>query len=133
MGNFKIQKAALAAVVCFGLTACEGIPMKTFEFDAIDLDEEKRAALIVVGDGGESWSTATSKQQVVNHGDVETLRLEVPFQSREITVHVWPLGESGDVPRSPGEARNMVSDYKKQTRQLRLNDPARQLFILDPK
>ncbi len=128
-----LTKTVLTLLACIGMTACGAIPTKTFEFDAIDLEEAKRACLVVVGDDGESWNTAITQKQVMNLDEVGVLRLEIPFTKREVVVHLWPLGENGVVPKSPGDARNMVSDYKRQERRLRLTDPGQQLFILNPK
>lgn len=133
MRCMTLTKTALTLAACIGMTACGAIPKKTFEFDAIDLEEGKRACLVVVGDSSESWSTAITQKQVMNLGEVGALRVEIPFATNEVVVHLWPLGEDGTVPKSPGDARNMVSDFKRQERRLRLTDPTRQLFILDPK
>jgi hypothetical protein len=112
------------------MTACAGIPTKTFEFDALDTAEQPRPCLIVVND---DWVGAAEKNQFVNVDGDDVRRLEITFPSSEIEVTIAPvMVESGKVTRVPKtrkEARD-YSGFMDDTRRLKTSDPTRQLFIL---
>ncbi len=124
-----LRRAVCLSALC-AMTACAGIPTKSFEFDALDAAEQPRPCLIVVND---DWVTAAEKNQFVNVDSDDLLRLEIPFPSAEIEITMAPvMVESGKVTRVPKtrkEARD-YSGFMDDTRRLKLTDPKRQLFIL---
>ena len=129
-----MHKLSLSMLACVAATACGSIPKKTFVFDAIDLQEGARPCLIVVDD---AWVEAADKNQVVNFPSDNTLPVTIEFRSSEVEITVAPLRVSGDqissMPRSRMEAIQS-SDFKAdEPRRLRLTDPDKQLFILQPK
>lgn len=121
----------LAAATLALLTACSGVPTRTFQIDAIDVDERAVPCLVVIGD---DWAGAAQKQQLVNVGSDDTLGLTVEFVRPEMDVIVVavPLDPAGKVramPKSRTESTELT-DFIGDVRRLRATDPARNLFIL---
>jgi hypothetical protein len=121
----------LAVLVLAALTACSGVPTRTFQIDAIDVDERAVPCLVVIGD---DWAGAAQKQQLVNVGSDNTLNLTVEFTRPEMDVIVVavPLDPSGKVramPKSRTESTELT-DFLGDVRRLRAKDPERSLFIL---
>lgn len=113
------------------LTACSGVPTRTFQIDAIDVDEKPVACLVVVGD---DWAGAAQKKQLVNVGGDNTLSLTVEFTRPEmdITVAAVPLDANGQpraMPKSRAESTELTS-FLADVRRLWADDPERPLFIL---
>lgn len=129
----KRFRRASSLSLLLATAACGSIPTKTFDFDAIDVGENPRPCLVVVGD---DWVAAAEKNQFVNVEGDDQLTLTLPFASSEVEVTMAPvLVESGKVtrvPKSRKEARD-YSGFMDESRRLILTDPRRQLFILPRK
>ncbi len=123
-------RRVLSLSVLFAMTACGGIPTKTFEFDAIDTGENPRPCLVVVND---DWVAAAEKNQYVNVERDDALQLVLSFPSSEVEVTVAPVivenGKVARVPKTRKEARD-YSLFVDESRRLLITDPRRQLFIL---
>ena len=126
--NSRILRSAVATFACLAVTACGSIPTKTFEFQAINVQEVKCPCMIVIED---DWDTAISKKQVFDASKMEIYRLEIPFPKKQVKVRAVPLRSDGNVPKSRGDLRNNPSRYAQQNRDLQLTDPTRQLFVLN--
>lgn len=114
------------------LTACGSVPMRSFEFDAISIDEQPRPALIVVND---DWVGAAERKQFVNVDGDDVLTIPISFQSPEVEITIAPVkmvGGQPNVPKSRKEARD-ASGFMDEVRKVMLTDPKRVLFILPKK
>ena len=116
---------------CMLAAACGSIPKRTFEFRVIDAAEQPRPCLIVVGN--QDFQAAADKNQIVSVGSSDWLQLELEFPTSLVEITVAPLvvdgTKVGRLPKTRKEARDM-SSFNDETRQLRLDDPKKQLFIL---
>lgn len=125
-------KTLLTFVGCAAMTACGSVPKKTFVFDAITIEERAHPCLIVIDD---EWDTAADKNQVVNaNGGDDQLSVTVEFRNSEVEVTVAPLAPGSNVlPRSRSEAIQMSRFVDDLPRRLRIDDPKKHLFVLQPK
>ena len=100
----------LSLSTMLGFTACGSIPMREFEFDAIDCNETPRPCLVV-------------------------LNIEFPKGS-EFEVTMAPVlvvdGKVPRIPKSRKEARD-YSGFVEEVRRWRITDPRKVLFILPKK
>jgi len=114
------------------LTACSGVPTRTFQIDAIDVEDQPVPCLVVV-DG--DWTAAIERNQVVNIGSTESLPLKVEFHRPEVNIMVAPVpidpttGELVRLPKSREESRAMT-EFLSGDRDVMLTDQQRTLFIL---
>jgi len=126
-------ESALFLPALLTLAACGGIPTKTFEFDAIDVNEQPRPCLVVVND---DWVTAAEKNQYVNVDSDDVLSLNLAFPTSEVEVIMAPVivegGKVTRIPKSRKEARD-YSGFTDESRRLIMTDVKRQLFILPRK
>lgn len=126
----SFTQTCVALPCLLAVTACGGIPKKTFVFDAIDVTENPRPVLIVVND---DWVDAWDKNQVVNVSGNDELSLTIPFPSSTVEITVAPLTVDGNVvankPMSRKDARDL-SGFNDEMRSLRLTDPVKHLFVL---
>lgn len=121
----------LATLACAFATACAGVPTRTFQIDAVDVEDQPVPCLVVV-DG--NWAQAAEKGQLVNVDGKRPLAVTVAFPRPEanIVVAAVPLDAQGKpekLPKSREESKALtefLSDY----RDVRLTDPERTLFIL---
>lgn len=118
---------SLASALC---TACGSVPTRTFQFDAIDVEEKPLPALVVVGD---DWIGAAERQQFVNlDKNDSSLTLELKFDRAEVDVTVAAVqvdpdtGKPTKVPKSRGEPNEFVAE----PRRVQITDPQMQMFIL---
>jgi hypothetical protein len=121
----------LAVLALALLTSCSGVPTRTFQIDAIDVDEKAVPCLVVIGD---DWSGAAQKKQLVNVGSDDTLSLTVEFTRPEmdiivVAVPMDPSGKPRTMPKSRSESTELT-DFLGDVRRLRVKDPERNLFIL---
>jgi hypothetical protein len=113
-------------------TACSGVPTRTFQIDAIDVEDQPVPCLVVV-DG--DWTAAIEKKQLVNIGSAESLPLKIEFHRPEVNIMVAPVpidpntGEYVRLPKSREESRAMT-DFLSGDRDVKLIDQQRTLFIL---
>ncbi|MBL8724202.1 MAG: hypothetical protein JNK49_09155 [Planctomycetes bacterium] len=125
----SVRSVLLAA--CAFATACSGVPTRTFQIDAIDVEDQPVPCIVVV-DG--DWAQAAERGQVVNIDGKRPLAVTVAFPRPEanIIVAAVPVDAAGKpekLPKSREESRALtefLSDY----RDVRLTDPDRTLFIL---
>jgi hypothetical protein len=126
-------RCSLFSLTALLATACGSVPKRSFQFDAIDVEETPRPCLVVVND---DWIGAAERNQVVNVAGDDALAVELEFRSSEVEVTMAPvLVEGGKVqrmPKSRKEARD-YSGFMEETRRLMFTDPDRQLFILPRK
>lgn len=127
------RRAAHAVLLIAGLgaTACGGIPTRQFRFRVIDTAEQPRAALIVIEN--QDFATAAEKNQFVNVTSNDWLPLTVEFPTATVEITVAPLVVDGNkVSRIPKDRKEAIelSNFKDDTRILRVDDPEKQLFIL---
>jgi hypothetical protein len=111
------------------LVACGSIPTRTFQFDAIDVEEKPLPCVVVVND---KWEDAARAQHFVNVGKGKTLALTLTFDHPEVEVTVAPVAlnpDTGVVEHVPRD-RTDKSDYIAEPRTLTMDDPKKQLFIL---
>ncbi|MFN3241658.1 MAG: hypothetical protein ACE37K_09120 [Planctomycetota bacterium] len=126
-----LTKTLSAFAACAVMTACGSVPKKTFVFDAITLEERAHPCLIVIDD---EWDKAAENNQVVNMNGDDELKVTVEFRASEIEVTVAPLAPGSNVmPRSRSEAIQMSQFMDDMPRRLRMDDPAKHLFVLQPK
>ncbi len=128
--NSALRILSLSSLLALG--ACGSIPTRTFEFDAISVDEQPRPCLIVVND---KWAEAFANKQFVNVADDDTLKLPIAFPTSEVTITVAPLKMQNGQPNEPKsrkEARDS-SGFMDEVRALQITDPKRVLFILPKK
>lgn len=133
--SLRIQtKLALSLVACTAMTSCGSIPKQKFIFDAIDLNEQPRACLIVVDD---EWDAAAEKGQIVNVTGDDQLDVMIEFRQAEVEITVAPLTVDGNtvtmMPTSRTQAIQMSSFKDDLPRKLRLGDPSKHVFVLQPK
>jgi hypothetical protein len=122
--------AATAGLLLFA--ACGSIPTRTLEIRAIDNDERPVPCIVVIS--GQDWGTAAQNKQFVHLKSGEPLRLPVAFERPEVDIIVAPVpvdaeGNVRQTPRSRPEATELTG-MMAADRSVRLNDPARLLFIL---
>jgi len=113
------------------MTACAGVPTRTFKVDAMDVDERPVPCLVVIGD---DWAGAAQKKQFVNVGTDNTLDLTVEFVRPEmdIIVAAVPLDANGQpraLPKSRAESTELT-DFLADVRRLWADDKEIELFIL---
>ena len=121
----------LAVLTLALLTACSGVPTRTFQIDAIDSDERAVPCLVVVGD---DWAGAAQRQQLVNVGSDDTLNLTVEFTRAEmdiicVAVPLDPSGKVRAMPKARTESTELT-DFLGDVKRLRATDQPRHLFIL---
>jgi hypothetical protein len=114
------------------LASCAGVPTRTFQIDAIDVDESPVPCIVVVGD---DWAGAAEHNQYVNLGGDNTLTLKVPFDRPEVDIVVAavPVDAATGKPRIQPKSRTESTDatgFLADYRRVRLTDPERNLFIL---
>ena len=94
-----LRTSALSVIACMAMTACSGIPTKTFEFQSIDIREVNCPSMIVVND---DWDTAIAEKQVFDGTKMERFSLKIPFARPTVMVRAVPLPD-GNVPKSRGD------------------------------
>ncbi|MCC7062789.1 MAG: hypothetical protein IT456_08305 [Planctomycetes bacterium] len=114
------------------LVSCAGVPTRTFQIDAIDVDESPVPCIVVLGD---DWAGAAENNQYVNVGGDNSLALKVPFDRPEVDIVVAavPVDPATGKPRIQPKSRTESSDatgFLADFRRVRLTDPERNLFIL---
>ncbi len=114
------------------LAACSGVPTRTFQIEAIDVDEKPVPCIVVVGD---DWAGAAERNQYVNVGSDDTLALKVVFDRAEVDIIVAavPVDVATGKPRMSPKSRTESTDatgFLADVRRLRLTDPERTLLIL---
>lgn len=115
------------------LAACGSVPTRTFQFDAITVEEQPLPCIVVVGD---DWVGAAERHQFVNVDKKDDwLSLPVKFDRPEIEVTVAAVEVNPDTgkPERVPRSRMDRSDYIAEPRRLQLTDPEKQLFILPRK
>lgn len=119
----------LSLLPLLALVACGGVPRRTFEIRAIDPEERPVACLVVVDD---RWDTAAAQKRITN-GNGGPLRVEVEFPRPEVGVTLVPVQidvDTNEVMRMPTNM-NDAYEHHAEARFLRVDDPPRQLFILE--
>lgn len=118
------------------LTACAGVPTRTFQIDAVDVEDQPVACLIVV-DG--DWTTAIEQNQIVNLDGKDVLPVTVEFHNPIVMLTAAPVpidrntGKPSKLPRSRDESK-ALTDYLCDVRDdLRITDPDRVMFIVRAK
>lgn len=118
--------------VAASFAACGSVPTRTFQIDAIDVDEKPVPCLVVIGD---DWSGAAEHNQLVNVAGDDTLALTVAFARPEVDIIVAavPVDPATGKPRKFPKSRTESTDatgFLADARRIRLTDPERNLFIL---
>jgi hypothetical protein len=131
-----MKRPTSRSVLCLApllLAACGSVPTKTFVFDAITVDERPLPCLVVVGD---DWVGAAERGQLINVDNKDdTLSLALKFDRAQVDVTVAAIEVNPDTgkPERIPRSRLERSDYVAEPRQIQLNDPQKQLFILPRK
>lgn len=118
-------------VSCATLVACGGVPRRTFEIRAMDAEERPVPCLVIVD---ERWDSAAG-QKKITPVDGGALRVEVEFPRSEVGITLVPVQIDVDTKEVVNMPTNMneAYDHQAEARFLRVDDPTRQLFILEPK
>lgn len=135
MKHLPILRQVVGLAATLTMVACSGIPTRTFQFDAIDVEDQQVPCLVVV-DG--DWAGAADRGQLVNVGGVETLSLEIAFKSPQVNIVAAPVpvdpatGKPSKLPKSRDESKAMT-DYLCDHRDLMITDQQKTLLIVRPK
>lgn len=114
------------------LAACGSVPTRTFQIEAIDVDERPVPCIVVVGD---DWAGAAERNQYVNVGSDDTLALKLAFDRAEVDIIVAavPVDTATGKPRMSPKSRTESTEatgFLADVRRIRFTDPERNLFIL---
>jgi hypothetical protein len=124
------------SLLCFApllLAACGSVPTRTFQFDAITVDEKPLPCLVVIGD---DWVGAAERHQMINvEGKDDVLNVTLKFDRAEVDVTVAAVEVNPDTlkPERIPRSRMDRSDFIAEPRKIRLTDPQTQMFILPRK